>query len=459
MADIARVPLLERSKYLRRLHVLQVKLGGSKDISGAGRLYLVLRSGWRLYKKIWVEIKITACQLALAAGQSELALRWSEAVVAGYPGSKSLRGQAVWLRSRDRAEGLGGLDDINRDLKQRFCERPFKFMEIGQEQAWACCPAWLPVPIGSVGDLDKAWNSRVAQKIRGSILDGSFRYCSRVHCPHISSKSLPLRREVPPDPAHIVSPPAPQLLELSYDRSCNLTCPSCRTQLIVAGKAEQQRLEEFFKHSVAPLLDTAKVVNITGTGDPFGSNHFRWVLGVIGQRKQPAVDIQTNGVLFDEKAWAACKLDGVVRRVLVSLDAATEPTYNIVRRGGSFPRAVENVRFLSAMRRANKIAHLQLEFVVQYTNFREILQFIELGKQLGVDKVRFNMIRNWGTFDGAGFEHHFIGHRKHELNAELIEIINSPAFSDPIVDPGNLWNFTDTPAPANIYLDHDVMHT
>ena len=46
-------------------------------------------------------------------------------------------------------------------------------------------------------------------------------------------------------------------------------------------------------------------------------------------------NLQTNGVLFDEKTWdKMSKIQKNINTVIVSVDASTEKTYNITRRGG-----------------------------------------------------------------------------------------------------------------------------
>ena len=44
---------------------------------------------------------------------------------------------------------------------------------------------------------------------------------------------------------------------------------------------------------------------MTSSGDPFGSRHFRYVMKELDRRRYPrlVLEIQTNGVLFDEPAW------------------------------------------------------------------------------------------------------------------------------------------------------------
>src|SRR5208283_5759463 len=125
----------------------------------------------------------------------------------------------------------------------------------------------------------------------------------------------------------------PRQLILSHDQSCNLACPSCRTGYIVAKGEEQARLESVMENTILPLLKNAQYVNVTGSGDPFGSKHFRRLLKRITKEEFPKlkIDLHTNGQLFDERAWSDLGLEDFVRYVQISIDAANADTYKIVR--------------------------------------------------------------------------------------------------------------------------------
>ena len=52
---------------------------------------------------------------------------------------------------------------------------------------FVCCPSWLPnkVELGEI-PLKDVYNSEPIIDIRNSILDGSFKYCSKELCPYLS---------------------------------------------------------------------------------------------------------------------------------------------------------------------------------------------------------------------------------------------------------------------------------
>jgi len=340
-------------------------------------------------------------------------------------------------------------------LLTHFCHEPFETIETTPDGlAFLCCPAWLPVAVGDINATDAAsvWLGPIARELRHSIIDGSYRYCSRLHCDRITNRTLADRGskkvqkiieqyelgrlgEAVPHPRHLI---------LSHDRSCNLACPSCRTDFIVANKQQQRRLDVIMENTILPLLQEAETVKITGSGDPFGSNHFRRILQRINRHEFPnlKIDLLTNGQLFDEKAWNDLELEDLVNDVYISIDAATEDTYKVIRRGGDFGRLLKNLQFIKKLRQADQIRSLSFLMVVQTRNFAEMPDFVRLGFEYSADCISFAMIRNWGTFSEAEFKDEFIGGYLHPRHEEFSTILKHPLLSHPSVQMGNMLSYS-----------------
>ena len=127
------------------------------------------------------------------------------------------------------------------DLSQKFCFQPWDFMEIQDDLSiFNCCPNWIDYY--SYGKLDSSlntaviWNGEKAQEFRKSILDGSFKFCNRTLCPYIQNNSLPNRSDILEGKygtkwvdvlnQQQTTSENPTRINLSYDKSCNLKCPS-----------------------------------------------------------------------------------------------------------------------------------------------------------------------------------------------------------------------------------------
>ena len=358
-------------------------------------------------------------------------------------------------RMRRQAAAQAGRSDA--PLAERFCKRPFESFELQENGSVnLCCPTWLRTRAGNLhaDDATAIWNSSQAQAVRAGIHDGSFRHCNHAICPDIQAGTLPLRREVEREPRWrdiiqkkiTAMPGVPAFINLSNDKSCNLACPSCRTERIQfnggpgyeARLALQKKLEAaFFAHPT----DQDMLVSVTGSGDPFASRVFRDFLFALDASKFPrlSVNLQTNGTLFTEKTWNnMAKLHGHIGSVLVSLDAASAATYAVVRRGGDWPQLLENLDFLAGLRRSGKIRELILYFVVQRANFHEMPEFARIGKRLNADRITFQRAVNWGTWSRGEYAAQAVWDPGHPDHAAFARVMADPILADPAVFLGNL---------------------
>jgi sulfatase maturation enzyme AslB (radical SAM superfamily) len=349
---------------------------------------------------------------------------------------------------------------INHHLKDRFCSRPWEFFEIGLEgYTTACCPAWLPKLIGKLPEdsVQTVWNSESIQEIRESILDGSFKYCRPANCIFIASGTLPKRKKIF-DPKlkkiineHItIVQGGPKHYNLAYDESCNLSCPSCRTNHVnvtdgpeydYRQKIHHRFLEAVFDH---PHKKPVKV-NITGAGDPFGSKLFRNFLTTIEGADYPNVvfDFQTNGVMFTKKYYKQMsRIKHNIGRVAVSFDAAKQSTYAITRRGGDWDQLLENMLLLNELRQKRIIKRLSADYVVQALNYREMPEFVDLLDQYrAVDTISFSLINNWGSYSADEFKRHAIWQTNHPEFSNFLKVLCDPALSSRRIFWGNVYPY------------------
>ncbi|MBY6241311.1 radical SAM protein [Methylosinus sp. Sm6] len=372
-------------------------------------------------------------------------------------GRERLNAAGGWINNvfmlpwRQRRARLAPRDEETRAyLREHFCARPFHTVETTHTGlAFVCCPVWLPKPIGALAlEPEALWNSATAREIRESIVDGSFRHCDHHTCPLIASRALLSRasaqaRELIAQHRSGAPAPLPKHVILSHDKSCNLACPSCRSGLYVANKTQQAKLDDLLESSILPLLRNAEEVVITGSGDAFGSNHFRNVIKRITTGEFPGLKIHlhTNGQLFDERAWRELSLEGHVGGVQISIDAARADTYANVRRPGNFDRLLKNLAFVETLRARGAISHLHFSMVVQTANFREMPEFVILARDHAADLVSFNMIRQRDVFSREEFVQAFIGAPEHPEHREFLAVLEAPELKSRIVGWGNMDAF------------------
>lgn len=335
------------------------------------------------------------------------------------------------------------------DLTDRFCSRPFTHLVTGYKgESFICdCPGYLPFTTGSVlkaGSIDDIWNGDAAQEIRRSILEGDYRYCSRTLCGMITGDFLPKRDEVKDpylrsiiDESKVTLERSPLVAQLSHDPSCNLACPSCRSEIITLKSSEQGIYNSARDRIVVPLLNSMNgVAIITGGGDPFGSKHYRSILESIDPADCPdlSLSLLTNGLLATPKQWDSIrKIHPIIRSLLVSVDAARPETYEVVRRPGKMSTLLPNLEFLAERRRAGDFSVFGMCFVVQKLNYREMPEFVALGKRLGVDSIWFQRLVNFGSFTSAEIRDNDVANPTHPDHADFQKILEHPSMQEPFV--------------------------
>lgn len=339
-----------------------------------------------------------------------------------------------------------------------ICTNPFEWFEIHPDgQVFLCCPAWLKAAVGNLltEPVEAIWNSPRAREIRRAVLNGTFARCNKKRCPRLAAPSPPVMpRDAITDAEvrdavagrKVVLPYGPKKLNLCFDRSCNLACPSCRSALHIARGPEAQRVDLLMGNLITGAGPSAEELIVSGTGDPFGSPAFRTLLRRIRPQDFPRlqrVHLHSNGQLWDAAMWQSmAAIHPLVRTAEISVDAATAATYAQNRRGGDFEKLLDNLAYLASLPIAVKIS-----FVVQQNNFREIPAFAQLGARHGF-AVYFSQLVNWGTFSREEFRRRAVHLPDHPEHRPFLAILKEVAALDH-VDIGNLSPLL-TEAPSAI---------
>jgi hypothetical protein len=349
------------------------------------------------------------------------------------------------------------IGEDNGYLKQFVCPEPFDRFDISPDGGvLVCCGHWLPTNIGNFLNepVENILNSAMAQKIRQSVTDGTYKYCNHLECGTMIAGLLPTRAELPPGRAsHAVASGDYRVdgvdnVLFAFDQTCNLSCPSCRRARIVERVSDSEEKAQAVEEKLLPLLPALKVLNLNPAGELFASKPSRKLLELINDERCPdlALDIISNGTLFTEEEWN--KFPGIhnkVRSIRVSVDAARKETFEQLRRLGKHDIFVENMRFLSRLRATNIVPELKFSFTYQLDNFREMREFVEFAASMNCDYVIFERLQNLGAFTHDEFRQRAVHHVSHPLYSEFIDVIK-----DPIFRGKNVWHDFDYPGVVNM---------
>ena len=328
---------------------------------------------------------------------------------------------------------------MNNKYSDYICIRPFSEAQImANGDVLGCCPSWVNnYKLGNLKkkSLKEIWNDKPAQEFRKIILDGSFRFCNENSCPLLQSKTGEVLHksklenawwpEIIDDIKHekTILSHDPLHYQLAYDRSCNLSCPSCRPELIYAVGDERKMIDAFQKE-ITSNIKTARRITVTPSGDAFASITFRNFLINLKESDAPnlnGINILTNGILL-KKYWNELSeyTRSKITCISVSIDATTKEVYEKIRRGGTFETLIENLEFI---RDNIKLDHFCISTVIQKDNYHQLSDYISFAKKFKCNKVQYQIFepdfRIWG-------EHSYIN----EWKDKAIQEKTHPLYSD-----------------------------
>jgi len=297
------------------------------------------------------------------------------------------------------------------DLRKKYiCNYPFTYTEVSDDSQWLCCPSWLPENIKENEDYKSNWYSEKSNKIRESILDGSYKYCDSKKCPYLAAldKGITNERVFTPkenfDQSQL-SDPKPRIINMGFDLSCNLQCPSCRLNFMNLKGKQRDRVNTIMGDITSQIGDNIETMILCGGAEPFFSKTFFNFMKNFDSSNYPNlrhIHLHTNANLWTEDNWLKIeKVHKYIKSCEISIDAATKETYeNEVRLRGNWDKLINNLNFIVKI---PSIRRLRFSFVVQTKNYKEMYQFYELITDLTKDsgkriEILFNGISDWGAY-------------------------------------------------------------
>lgn len=297
------------------------------------------------------------------------------------------------------------------ERKKWVCTRPFTSVQIFQGgEVYTCCPDWLKqsasgfYSIGNIftDSLEEIKNSEKAQKLRYSVSQGNFEYCTN-RCPRIVNPSSYPDCMLPRDKSaynynswqNCSLNYFPTEIDLCIDPICNLYCITCRNQMFM--KADCEKIHSVLKNYIYPELKNCTRLLLDGCGEFLASKPYEQFLKMISKAEFPSLNLNfiTNGQLFTPERWEKfSNLKGMKINISISIDAASKDVYEKIRRGGKWETLCENMEYISSLKTLGGINEIGINFVVQKENFHQLEDFVQLGKTWRADKVGFIRLMN-----------------------------------------------------------------
>lgn len=308
----------------------------------------------------------------------------------------------------------------------KYCIHPFQSIQIQNTgEVYCCCCYWTNFySFGNIFEqsFDEIWNGEKAQRFREQFLNQEFKYCKLNECePYI--------------PSEIFTPNLtceyPKQIEFSYDRRCNVRCIFCRNEINkeeeLYNREKEKKIEENFDSIFTPILQKAEIVELNSAGELFASKHsMEIVKKVININPNIKFKIISNGILFTKEIIETLGLKERMITVTISMHSATEKTYNKLVKNGNFKALIENVKYLSLLKKQGFLQNLQLNFVVTSINYNEMIKFAHFAKEMQAKAFFINYHRQ---IDDNELEKKLdISLPTHKNYNNLIKILKNPIF-------------------------------
>jgi MoaA/NifB/PqqE/SkfB family radical SAM enzyme len=95
--------------------------------------------------------------------------------------------------------------------------------------------------------------------------------------------------------------------------------------------------------------------------------------------------IQSNGILFSRENCDKLGLTNRLHKAVICAHAATKETYDKMVIDGNFDSVMRNIEWLGGLKKSGKLKYFYLGFVVTALNYREMKDYVLLGRKHGAE--------------------------------------------------------------------------
>jgi MoaA/NifB/PqqE/SkfB family radical SAM enzyme len=340
----------------------------------------------------------------------------------------------------------------NKNLTDFYCLVPFQTAMIDVfGNVYICgCADWLPTSVGNIysSSIGEMLQNTISKKIRKSITDHSFIYCNENSCKILKNNELIHKKDLPKEYQNLDNwaeeNDANYLTRIYFagDRTCNLSCPSCRDDVVkynnykpLSNKEERDKIVALFVKNLfsSPNRRLEELV-LSTSGELFASEILLDMLSKINIEYFPKckLHIQTNGLLMQER-WNRLNIwSDRVSTVCLTADSCHEITYEKLRRGGKFKKLLEVLDWFKSKKTQDNIRFI-MKMVVQKDNIDQVEEFYHFAKKYKADEVHYSRITDWGSMPLEEFYETDVlspSHKQYEKATKLMNDFKSKNFVD-----------------------------
>lgn len=171
--------------------------------------------------------------------------------------------------------------------------------------------------------------------------------------------------------------------------SCNLRCPECPSGLREFSRPTGMLETNFFEQTIDEIHKELLYLVFYFQGEPYLNPDFLKMVQYAHQKGIYTATSTNAHYLTNEKAKAT--VESGLDRLIISIDGTTQDVYEQYRVGGNLTKVIEGAKNIIKWKKElnSKTPFVFFQFLVVKPNEHQIEEIKLLGKEIGVDQVRF----------------------------------------------------------------------
>ena len=319
-------------------------------------------------------------------------------------------------------------NSTTQNCNQKICARPFHVLSIVPTgHCVTCCPAYIKnFTIGNIfnNDLEAVWNSNRARHLRNMLMNNDYTMCDLNTCINMEL----IDKDKINDYYINKNIKMPDTILMSWDYDCNVACITCRNNLI---KNDEKNIENLkgIENSILEACKNAKYFYASGNGDPFGSSYARNIIRkIIEVNPNIKFLIHTNGILCNKKICEELNITDKIKDITFSIHASCKETYDKIVRYGNFEKVIENLAWISKLKKDGIIENIYLVFVVHKLNYKDMPEFVRIAEKYNA-VASFRYYRQWANNSEFNYNDMAVFEKNHPEYNSFLKILSNDIFN------------------------------
>lgn len=182
----------------------------------------------------------------------------------------------------------------------------------------------------------------------------------------------------------------PYILKIDPSNKCNLRCPMCFTGRKMGQREFGVMEASTYRKILDELGEYAYRIMLYGQGEPFMVKNIEEMIQEATDRNI-GVSISSNLNILSEEQAVKMVSSGL-EHLIVSLDGASQESYQKYRVGGSFDKVINNIKMISNIKKRRKTRYpiIEWQYLVMRHNENEMETAKKIADEIGVNVIRFS---------------------------------------------------------------------